>query len=85
MTRTQYCWIKEVQSAKKNNYSTLFRLFVGGIPKNKQKSEILTEMKKLSEGVIDVIVYPSAGDKAKNRGFAFVEYQDHHTAAMARR
>ncbi|XP_076818698.1 APOBEC1 complementation factor-like isoform X3 [Clavelina lepadiformis] len=61
------------------------RLFVGGIPKTKLKDEILTEMKKITEGVVDAIVYPSAADKTKNRGFAFVEYQDHHTAAMARR
>ena len=61
------------------------RLFVGGIPKNKQREEILSEMKKVTEGVVDVIVYPSATDKAKNRGFAFVEYESHRAAAMARR
>ena len=61
------------------------RLFVGGIPKNKTKEEILVEMKKVTEGVVDVIVYPSATDKSKNRGFAFVEYESHRAAAMARR
>ena len=61
------------------------RLFVGGIPKNKTKEEILNEMKKVTEGVVDVIVYPSATDKSKNRGFAFVEYESHRAAAMARR
>ena len=61
------------------------RLFVGGIPKNKQKEEILHEMRKVTEGVVDVIVYPSAPDKTKNRGFAFVEYESHRAAAMARR
>jgi len=61
------------------------RLFVGGIPKNKKKDEILEEMKKVTEGVVDVIVYPSAADKTKNRGFSFVEYKDHKAAAMARR
>jgi len=61
------------------------RLFVGGIPKNKHKEEIMTEMKKVTEGVNDVIVYPSAMDKTKNRGFAFVEYESHRAAAMARR
>lgn len=61
------------------------RLFVGGIPKNKCKEEILVEMKKVTEGVMDVIVYPSATDKTKNRGFAFVEYESHRAAAMARR
>ena len=34
---------------------------------------------------MDVIVYPSASDKTKNRGFAFVEYDSHRSAAMARR
>lgn len=61
------------------------RLFVGGIPKNKTKEEIMVEMKKVTEGVTDVIVYPSATDKSKNRGFAFVEYGSHRAAAMARR
>ncbi|XP_035681614.1 APOBEC1 complementation factor-like [Branchiostoma floridae] len=61
------------------------RLFVGGIPKNKKKHEILEEMSKVTEGVVDVIVYPSATDKTKNRGFAFVEYESHRAAAMARR
>ncbi|CAL8088580.1 unnamed protein product [Calicophoron daubneyi] len=61
------------------------RLFVGGIPKNKTRDEILTEMKRVTEGVKDVICYPSVTDKTKNRGFAFVEYESHKAAAMARR
>ncbi|KAL8568170.1 hypothetical protein ACOMHN_027693 [Nucella lapillus] len=61
------------------------RLFVGGIPKNKNREDILSEMAKVTEGVVDVIVYPSAVDKTKNRGFAFVEYESHRAAAMARR
>lgn len=61
------------------------RLFVGGIPKSKNKEEIMEEMTKVTEGVVDVIVYPSAVDKSKNRGFAFVEYDSHRAAAMARR
>jgi Q family heterogeneous nuclear ribonucleoprotein R len=61
------------------------RLFVGGIPKARKKEEILAEIKKVTENVEDVIVYPSAADKNKNRGFAFVEYTTHRAAAMARR
>ncbi|XP_063776574.1 probable RNA-binding protein 46 [Pseudophryne corroboree] len=61
------------------------RLFIGAIPKEKKKEEILEEMRKVTEGVIDVIVYPSATDKTKNRGFAFVEFESHRAAAMARR
>ena len=35
--------------------------------------------------MVDVIVYPSATDKNRNRGFAFIEYESHKAAAMARR
>lgn len=61
------------------------RLFVGGIPKSKTREEILVEMCKVTEGVRDVICYPSVADKTKNRGFAFVEFESHKAAAMARR
>ncbi|XP_031798590.1 RNA-binding protein 47 isoform X3 [Sarcophilus harrisii] len=61
------------------------RLFIGGIPKMKKREEILEEISKVTEGVLDVIVYASAADKMKNRGFAFVEYESHRAAAMARR
>lgn len=61
------------------------RLFVGGIPKSKTKEEILEEMRKVTDDVVNVIVYPSAHDKSKNRGFAFVQYTNHRAAAIARR
>lgn len=40
---------------------------------------------QLTDGVVDIIMYPSSTDKSKNRGFAFVEYKSHKAAAMARR
>ncbi|KAK2863383.1 hypothetical protein Q5P01_002916 [Channa striata] len=61
------------------------RLFIGSIPKDKRKEEIMEEMTKVTDGVVDVIVYPSSTDKSRNRGFAFVEYESHKAAAMARR
>ncbi|XP_044197942.1 probable RNA-binding protein 46 isoform X3 [Thunnus albacares] len=61
------------------------RLFIGSIPKDKRKDEIMEEMKKVTDGVVDVIVYPSSSDRSRNRGFAFVEYESHKAAAMARR
>ena len=61
------------------------RLFVGGLPKNKTKQEIEDELNKYVEGITDVILYSSVGDKTKSRGFAFVEFQNHRAAAMARR
>lgn len=61
------------------------RLFIGGIPKQKKKEEILEEMRKVTDDVLNIIVYPSAHDKTKNRGFAFVQYSNHRAAAIARR
>ncbi|KAM3842774.1 putative RNA-binding protein 46 [Diretmus argenteus] len=61
------------------------RLFIGRIPKDKRRVEIMEELKKVTDGVVDVIVYPSNIDKSKNRGFAFIEYGSHKAAAMARR
>merc|ERR1711881_410383 len=42
------------------------RLFIGGIPKNKSRDEIKHEIKHNTEGVKDVIVYPSLNDQNRN-------------------
>ena len=39
----------------------------------------------IAEGLNDVILYHQPDDKKKNRGFCFLEYEDHKTAAQARR
>lgn len=44
------------------------RLFVGGIPKRLTKHNIREEMEKVTDGVTDIIMYPAASDKTKNRG-----------------
>uniref|UniRef100_A0A3P9KSU9 RRM domain-containing protein n=1 Tax=Oryzias latipes TaxID=8090 RepID=A0A3P9KSU9_ORYLA len=61
------------------------RLFVGSIPKSKTKEQIIEEFSKVTEGLNDVILYHQPDDKKKNRGFCFLEYEDHKTAAQARR
>lgn len=61
------------------------RLFVGGIPRERSRQEVLDEMQRLTRGVVDVILYPCLADRSRNRGFAFVEYTDHRAAAVARR
>jgi len=53
------------------------RLFVGGIPRDKTKEDILEEIRKITEGVIRVIANPSPMDRTKNRGYAFIEYENH--------
>jgi len=42
-------------------------------------------MRRLIEGVRDVIVYPDVLHKSRNRGFTFVEFETHGDATMARR
>ena len=61
------------------------RLWVNGIPKNRSGQEIRGEMERLTGGVRDIILYPSQADKTKSRGYMFVEYDSHRTAAMARK
>lgn len=61
------------------------RLFVGSIPKSKTKEQIVEEFSKVTEGLSDVILYFQPDDKKKNRGFCFLEYEDHKAAAQARR
>ncbi|KAG7257014.1 hypothetical protein CRUP_028918 [Coryphaenoides rupestris] len=62
------------------------RLFVGSIPKSKTKEQIVEEFSKVTgRGLSDVILYHQPDDKKKNRGFCFLEYEDHKTAAQARR
>ncbi|XP_063604211.1 probable RNA-binding protein 46 isoform X1 [Penaeus indicus] len=61
------------------------RLFVGGIPKNRSREEVQEEMRRVTEGVVKIILYPCVNDRTKNRGYAFVEYESHKAAAMARR
>uniref|UniRef100_A0A8C5FKK2 Synaptotagmin binding cytoplasmic RNA interacting protein n=1 Tax=Gadus morhua TaxID=8049 RepID=A0A8C5FKK2_GADMO len=61
------------------------RLFVGSIPKSKTKEQIVEEFSKVTEGLSDIILYHQPDDKKKNRGFCFLEYEDHKTAAQARR
>ena len=61
------------------------KLWISGIPKNRSAAEIRAEMSLLTEGVRNVILYPSQTDKSRTRGYAFVEYESHRAAALARR
>ncbi|XP_046751830.1 RNA-binding protein 47-like [Diprion similis] len=61
------------------------RLFLGGVPKDKTRADFMEELGKMLDGITNIYVYPSTEDKALNRGFVFVEFKDHRSAAMARR
>lgn len=61
------------------------RLFFGGVPKDKTKEDFMTELGKILDGISEIYLYPNAQDRTQNRGFIFVEFKDHRSAAMARR
>jgi Q family heterogeneous nuclear ribonucleoprotein R len=61
------------------------RLFVSNIPKNKDRDELAAEFSKHSPGLVQVIVYTSPDDRKKNRGFCFLDYENHRLATIAKR
>ncbi|XP_022688044.1 probable RNA-binding protein 46 isoform X2 [Varroa jacobsoni] len=61
------------------------RLFFGGLPPLASAEDILNEVTVRVKNVTNVILYSCANDRARNRGFAFVEFTDHMSAAIARK
>ncbi|XP_075915519.1 dead end protein homolog 1-like isoform X1 [Petromyzon marinus] len=61
------------------------RLFIGGLPEDKKRAEVMMAMSGATEGVVDVKMSVCRRDKTLNRGYAFIEYGSHRAAAMARK
>jgi len=66
------------------------RLYVGNISKTKTKEELFEEFSKHTEGLLDVIIFEDATanskteeGKNKNRGFCFLDFEDHKLASFA--
>lgn len=60
------------------------KLFVGNIPKYQNKEQIFNAVKRATKKVKEVYVKFDENSK-RNRGFAFIEYETHKDAAMAKR
>lgn len=61
------------------------RLFVGGIPHEKTHFDIKLKLEEYVQGIVKIIMYPSNTEGENNRGYVFVEFENHRLAAMARR
>lgn len=61
------------------------RLFMGNLPKNKTKEDVFNAISPYADGLKTVILYKSIQDPTQNRGFAFLEFEDHRAAAITRR
>jgi len=78
----------EIQRGKKLGVTISYnnhRLFVGNIPKTRERHELSEEFSKHAPGLVEVIIYSSPDDKKKNRGFCFLEYESHKAASLAKR
>lgn len=61
------------------------RLFMGNIPKDKTKEELWDAVAPYMDGLRDIIMYRAHDLDSTNRGFVFLEFKDHRSAAMVRR
>ncbi|XP_061437588.1 probable RNA-binding protein 46 [Lethenteron reissneri] len=61
------------------------RLFLARLPKDKTRAEVMAAMSDATEGVVDVQMRFCRYDRSLSRGYAFVEYESHRAACMARR
>ncbi|XP_041968214.1 heterogeneous nuclear ribonucleoprotein R-like isoform X1 [Aricia agestis] len=78
----------EIRKGKKIGVTVSFnnhRLFVGNIPKNRDRDDLFEELSRHAPGLVEVIIYSSPDDKKKNRGFCFLEYESHKAASLAKR
>ena len=61
------------------------RLFVGPIPKQKNRDEIFQEFKGKLRGLVEVFAYMDRANRNQNRGYVFVEFESYQAASNARR
>eukprot|EP01133_Synstelium_polycarpum_P008392 gene8392-9872_t len=61
------------------------KIFIGNLPKELSKDQLLSVLNKHSEGVTAVDFLTDPDNSTRNRGFAFIEYSDHYLAEKARK
>ncbi|KAJ8919636.1 hypothetical protein NQ315_006162 [Exocentrus adspersus] len=61
------------------------RLYLGNLPTSVTRLELKETLYRYVDGITDIIMYSDYVRPELNRGFAFVEFENHRLAAMARR
>jgi len=61
------------------------RLFIGNIPKDKEREEISEKFGSIVKYMTDTIVYTTPGSNQANRGFCFLDFESHKSASDAKR
>ncbi|KAL3884588.1 hypothetical protein ACJMK2_024720 [Sinanodonta woodiana] len=80
--------VRPGKTLKANISTSKTRLYVGNIPKGKSGEELKEEFEKITPGIKDVIVYCTPEmqeNNLKNKGYCFVEYEDHKQASTAKK
>ena len=80
--------MRKGKTLKANLSASNTRLFVGNIPKPKDMEEIMEEFSKSIEGITEVIISVNdemAAQGYHNKGYTFLEFGDHKTAATAKK
>jgi len=60
------------------------RLYVGNISKTKSKDELYEEFSKITDGLQEVLTF-TAESRDHNRGFCFLDFEDHKCASYAKK
>ena len=66
-------------------FKIFFKIFGWNLTKAVSLNLQLYLFPAVLEGLTDVIVYQLAADSTKNRGFCFLEYEDHKAASAAKK
>ncbi|XP_056631486.1 probable RNA-binding protein 46 [Diorhabda sublineata] len=61
------------------------KLFIGNLPNDKTREEIYEMVHAYVSGVVDILMFQDYNNTNLNRGYAFIEFDNHRSAAMARR
>lgn len=61
------------------------RLYVGNLPRTARRSDVYDLLNPLVLGIKDIIMYPNPERQEENRGYCFVEFENHRLAFLARR
>ncbi|XP_044270558.1 APOBEC1 complementation factor-like [Tribolium madens] len=61
------------------------QLYFGNIPRKMTREDIMLKLTHFINGIVKVLVFPTAFNPSINRGYAFVEFMSHSLAAIVKR
>lgn len=59
-------------------------LYIGNLPRNVTSEDIRRELRDLVEGITQIKLYEDLTNKGQNRGYGFIEFDEHRNASIAK-